>query len=297
MRRIIYIYFLLVLLSVFMLPISLYAQCMANAGGDKHKCENDSIQFGSNPTASLGVPPYIYEWWITPIPFIPPSFPYLFASNILNDTTLSNPILIYNNLCDVVDSLTLYVRITDSNGCQSTDSCKLTFSVFNQHLTTWSYNINQGDSIYLNQVPNVGGGFGNSTYSWAPTHGLNIANLPSGFWAKPDTSIAYTATVIDSKGCQKTGGGPTYYINVGTVGYNEIGKENIKLFPNPTNDIVYILYNSKISSIIRVYNSVGQNIATVIGENELSFMNFPNGIYHIEIQTENSNTWHKVIKN
>jgi len=288
----------LLLMSALLLSETSNAQCTANAGYSVHRCSTDStVMLGGSPSAIGGTPPYTYEWWITPIPYIPPSFPYLFASNILNDTTISNPTLIYTGSSFIGDSITFYLRITDNVGCQSIDSVLLTTSHFGVHVYTWSYNIYQGDSIYLNQVPNVGGGFGNSTYSWAPTHGLNIANLPSGFWAKPDTSIAYTATVIDSKGCQKTGGGPTYYINVGTVGYNEIGKENIKLFPNPTNDIVYILYNSKISSIIRVYNSVGQNIATVIGENELSFMNFPNGIYHIEIQTENSNTWHKVIKN
>ena len=70
-------------------------QCdiIADAGENKHRCSPDSsVQFGGNPVASNGTPPYTYEWWIDPIETSIQSVPFIYASDILNDTTAENPI-------------------------------------------------------------------------------------------------------------------------------------------------------------------------------------------------------------
>lgn len=284
-----------IVFMVFLVYGRLQAQCVANAGINQHRCSADStIQLGGNPTATGGSPPYIYEWTINPIPFFSQSTPFLYASHILNDTSIANPTLIYN---DIGDSVAFFLKITDNLGCQSFDTCILTTSLFNMHLTTWQYYINLGDSVYLNQIPNVSGGFGNSSYNWLPVHGLNNTNLPSGFWAKPDSSVAYIATVTDSKGCQKTGGGPTYFVNVGTVGVDKIDDDYFRVYPNPTSDYLFIDFSDTDDSILRLFNCYGQNVQTLKGKNKIDLTRYPVGIYYLQIETYGQLFRFKIVKN
>ncbi len=130
----------IILLIIFILCVPFVnAQCISDAGTDPHRCSADStIQLGGSPTAGGGTPPYTYAWSIDPIPFIPPTIPYLYASHLLDDTTIANPTLIYNS---VGDSVTFYLRVTDSAGCVSFDTCRLTTSNFGVHLIYWEYHI------------------------------------------------------------------------------------------------------------------------------------------------------------
>lgn len=275
------------------------AQCIANAGDDVHLCSPDSsAQLGGNPTAFGGVPPYVYEWWIDPIPTSSQTIPYLFASNILDDTTSANPTLIYTGSF-INDSISFYLKITDSLGCESVDTIVLTKTHFGLNLLSFSYWINQGDSVYLNQGANIGGGWGNTFYSWSPTHGLSDSTALSGFWAKPDSSIAYSATITDSKGCQMTGP-PFYFIYVNPVGIDDV-KNNyaIKLYPNPTSDIIFInLHENKDIKEIKILSLNGQEmISQNKNTKQISLKNIPNGVYIIEIHTSHSELIrHKIVK-
>lgn len=66
------------------------------------------------------------------------------------------------------------------------------------------FEINQGDSVFLSGMHNVGGGFPPYEYLWRPNHGLSDSTSLS-FWAKPEFSIAYYVTKTDSAGCVVTG--------------------------------------------------------------------------------------------
>jgi len=275
------------------------AQCIANAGADLHICSPDSsAQLGGNPTAFGGVPPYVYEWWIDPIPTLSQTTPYLYASNILDDTTSANPTLIYTgSLID--DSISFYLKITDSLGCESMDTIVLTKTHFGINLLSFSYWINQGDSVYLDQGANIGGGWGNTFYSWSPTHGLSDSTVLSGFWAKPDSSIVYSATISDSKGCQMTGS-PFYFIYVNPVGIEDVKNYYaIKLYPNPTSNIIFINIHDNVA--IKEVKVVSLNGKIMIFQNEntnqIHLKNIPSGIYIMEICTSNNELIrHKVVK-
>lgn len=153
-----------------------FGQCnvVTDAGVDKHRCSPDStVQFGGSPVASNGTPPYIYEWWIDPIETSFQSNPYIYGSDILNDTTAENPI-IESSSSLIGDSLFLYLRITDDLGCQDTDTVLLTTTHFGVTLGTFEFSIMKGDSVYLNQGSNVSHGFGNTSYLWQPSQVLAI---------------------------------------------------------------------------------------------------------------------------
>lgn len=263
-----------------------YSQCIADAGADIHRCSPDStVQLGGNPSAIGGTPPYTYKWSMNPIPTSSGSIPYIFASNMLDDTTSANPNFVYTG--SFLDTLiTFYLTITDDVGCQSMDSIVLTTTLFWEHLLTHEYIINQGDSVFLNQQPNICCGFGNTSYIWSPSHGLSDTALSAGFWAKPDTSIVYKATVTDSKGCQKSGS-PFYFIQVTTIGINELFEDqsDILIYPNPTSgNLFLVLYKDIVVKEIKLFSINGMELN--LQKENLDFIELKqisSGIYIVEI--------------
>lgn len=282
--------YFLILIFLCISWISLNAQCVADVE-DKHRCSVDStVQLGGTPTALNGTPPYTYEWWIEPIPTSSQAMPYIYASDILDDTTLANPTLIYTSDSYIGDSINFYLKITDDIGCQSEDTMLLTTTHFGIHLIYHDYYIEPNDSVYLNQIPNICCGFGSTSYSWSPSHGLSDTTLPSGFWAKPDSSISYTLTVADSKGCQQTAGGPLYYVHVGNVGVEntENISSGVKLYPNPSSDIVNIEVDENVLiEKIKVFDLNGKEIDLHIDNTKkINLQKTPRGTYIVEIHTQ-----------
>ncbi len=291
--------YITVIIILFMTSLSIQAQCVANAGFDIHRCRSDSsVQLGGNPTAFGGVPPYTYTWSIDPISTSSQSIPFIYASDILDDTTGTNPNLIYLGGFFIGDSLLFYLKVTDSIGCWSFDTLLLTTSQFNKHVLYFDYYINEGDSIYLNNTPNISGGFGTIIYDWEPSYGLSDTNLSAGFWAYPHTSTAYTATVTDSKNCTVTAQGPTYYIWVNPSGMDNEDKILIKSYPNPTDGIVNIdLENHKPIQNIECYAASGEKILTKLSsQNHLDLSSYPSGVYFLKLYFEGKISILRIVK-
>ncbi len=291
--------YILTIISLVSFCSGVTAQCIANAGSNIHRCSTElTVQLGGSPTAFGGIPPYEYEWWIDPIPTSSQTLPYIYASDILNDTTIATPTLIYTGGSFIGDSMEFYLKITDELGCQSFDTIVLTTSHFGIHLIYHEYWINQGDSVYLNQAPNIGGGFGLLTYDWNPSYGLSDTTLASGFWASPDTSTAYTATVTDSKGCSATAGGPLYYIWVNTTGINEDNRIPTILYPNPTSNIIFIEADAN-KPIIKseVYSLSGKKLANFANfRNMIDLSNYSNGTYILKLYFNDGISFRKIVK-
>lgn len=278
--------------------LSTFGQCVADAGESIHRCHPDYIvQLGGSETATGGIEPYTFEWTIDPIPTGSQSIPYIYASNMLNDTATANPDFIYSGSF-LQDSMIFFLKVTDSNGCQSFDSVAVTTSIFGIHLYSWSYNIDLGDSVFLNQIPNICCGNGTSTYNWNPTNGLSDSTLASGFWAKPESSISYTATVKDSKGCVRTAQEPTYHIYVNSVGINEndLLENSINFHPNPMDDILQISIDGNNISKIIIYSNDGVKLLQHIGDtNILNVAKLSSGVYVIEFHLNSGEVIRKKI--
>lgn len=291
------IYLIFTTLYVLTFSAFSFAQCIADAGSDIHRCSRDStVQLGGNPTAFGGATPYTYEWSVDPIPTTSQVVPYVYASNMLNDTSIANPIFTYNGGF-LEDSIEIYLKITDNMGCQSFDTLQLTTSLFGEHLMYHDFWIDKGDSVYLNYTPNVGGGFGTSTYDWNPSYGLSDTNIASGFWASPNTSTFYTATVTDTKGCSKTGGS-FYHIYVNTAGLHENKLKEVELFPNPATDIINIKNKkTEIINKIELYSLSGKKINTFNNpENHIDISNYSKGVYTLKIYFDDYVSSQKIVK-
>lgn len=263
------------------------AQCFADAGNSKISCpadlDADSIQIGGSPSASAGIVPYNYSWSIEPIQWFPGSFK-IYASDILDDTTSSNPYIIDRW---AEDTITFYLKVTDSVGNSCIDSTQIIFSNFIYSLAIRYYSINFGDSIFLNDGVNIDGGIGNLTYLWRPNHGLTDSTQATGFWTKPDSSLRYYVTVTDELGCSDRGP-DFYFITVNHIGIDENKLDAlVTVFPNPTTNILNISMKELRPYKVSLYNVVGQEIYTTsMFKEQIDISILPNGIYILTLETD-----------
>lgn len=289
MKKNIFIYLLL-------LPfVYAKAQFTANAGSDIHSCDMDananSIIIGGNPSALNGTPPYTYSWSINPIELgFPGSGLFFHASNLLNDSSLANPSLIDRYAAPFV---VFFLKVSDANGLVAYDTSIVSFSNFMQHLQSYSWVIDSGDSAFIDVGSNVGGGVGTLSYLWQPSNSLSDSTIELGFWAKPFFTTNYFVKVTDSMGCQRIGA-PFCNVNVNSVGIENVDKININtisVFPNPANDILNISYTILENNIalIQLFNSIGQIVKEVsnnqtFGTHALTIdtKQFAKGIYYIK---------------
>lgn len=194
-------------------------QCIANAGPDRVICSTwsgiDTTVIGGMPAVTGGQAPYTYSWEANYVRTIGSITVVLTASDFLDDTTVANPSII----AGVEDSVLFIFTVRDSLQQVCSDSVLISFSRFYSHLGFLTFNINSGDSIYLNYGTNVFGNRPPMSYLWQPTLGLEDSTSLS-FWAKPPVDVAYYLIVTDSAGCSITGS-PLYYINVSNVGIGD----------------------------------------------------------------------------
>lgn len=289
-----------ILFLVSLMNQSSFSQCIADAGADIHRCSPDSsVQLGGSPSAYGGALPYTYAWSINPISTSSQTIPFIFASDVLDDTTNSNPILVYTGSSFIDDSLEFYLTITDNIGCQSFDTVLLTTTHFNGHSGYFEYWINEGDSVYLDQTPNITGGFGEAIYDWNPSYGLSDTNLAMGFWAKPIVSNSYTPTITDSKGCVAVASGPMYFIWMNTTGILENSKSPIKLYPTPTKNVIFIeTVNNEPINKVELFSSSGKKLKTELNvTNRIDLSSWPSGKYVLKIYySEQGVSIQKIIK-
>ena len=262
----------------------------ADAGEDQHFClEMDWIEttLGGNPTASGGVPPYIYHWRTNP------SIWWNFSE------TDSNPSIAF------LGDLTVYVEVIDAAENIAIDSAVITmsrqqinFSGNPQYLQIDHY-INKGDSVFL--TGNVAVLNPNSTFAWSPCESIvSDCHVSDGFWAKPTVTTVYRLTATDEFDCSETFFTAFYVVHVDEVGIKDY-RSDFLLYPNPVTTELNIecrtteFYNAKLS----VFDIYGNNVFTAELEDKnktLNFSSWANGVYFLKFQINNSVFYKKIIK-
>lgn len=145
-------------------------------------CGPDSVDLGGKPTATSGTGPLSYSW--------SPNY-------AINNTSIANP------MARPALDTTYYLVVTDSVGCKSNDSTRITSWL----KPTASAGISPGylclrDSAIIGGSPSGSGGQGVLTFLWTPsTVSDSTASNP---YAKPTGTTNYLLTVTDTNGCQDT---------------------------------------------------------------------------------------------
>ncbi len=84
----------------------------------------------------------------------------------------------------------------------------------------------------------------------------------------------------------------------GTVGINEVAAHDMKIYPNPAKDKLFIEMENPLKSMITISDQVGRILQTetIQGKNNtIDISGIAAGIYHLKVQRENSEYIYKVI--
>ncbi|MCX6199132.1 MAG: Ig-like domain-containing protein [Bacteroidetes bacterium] len=159
---------------------------VANAGVDKSlvACPEACATIGSSPTASGGGGGYLYAWA---------------PSAGLNNTGLSNP-----SACNLLQSVTYNLTVTDANGCTAVD--QMLVSVTQSTLRAdagadKSICAGTTNCVSIGGINSVSGATGSYVIDWSPTGGIcNASNIPNPL-VNPTDTTTYVLLVTDSLGC------------------------------------------------------------------------------------------------
>lgn len=114
----------------------------------------------------------------------------------------------------------------------------------------------------------------------------------SGQSARMNTSFSVSrSAILNSMGCVPV-----------SIGLDEVSKNGISVYPNPTNGPVTIESAGLQAGItlVKVFNLMGQNLKTVeyLNLNDINYLDISelsNGVYFVEINTRNSNSVYRII--
>src|SRR5690554_241619 len=81
-----------------------------------------------------------------------------------------------------------------------------------------------------------------------------------------------------------------------TASVDNLVMDSVKIYPNPTNGIVFILTNQDISSL-EVYNLIGQRVIAANNTDQIDLSQLNTGTYIIKINTEKGTVSHRIVKN
>ena len=158
----------------------------ADAGADQTvvACPTACVNLGGTPTASGGGGGYLYAWA---------------PQAGLNNTGLSNP-----SSCNLAQSLTYNVTVTDVNGCTATDQVSVT--VNQSTLTADAGNdksICAGETgcVTIGGLNAVSGGTSPYIIDWSPVAGICNSNSIANPDVNPTDTTTYVLLVTDAYGC------------------------------------------------------------------------------------------------
>lgn len=244
-------------------------QCTTNAGPDRIICTNmfgvDTTQIGVTSSTIGGIPPYTYSWETNYTVTVGMTTITKTASDYLNDTTISTPLIIAAEDNPVIFVLT----VKDSIGNICKDTTVIKFSRFFVTLLNYSIWSPPNNNIFLDQGINVSSNFPPFQYLWKPSQGL-VDSTSLSFWIHPDSSIAYYVIITDSAGCSFEAP-PYYYIYITPLGINKVALKNFKIttFPNPSKDIININvdYENSDNLVFEFFDTRGELIKKIESKN------------------------------
>ena len=141
--------------------------------------------------------------------------------------------------------------------------------------TPTGYNVYFNNELVLENTSDL-------SYSFAKDEDFYIVEVVALY--EEGTSVGVIASDLDGVSIQET--------------MSEDG--NVEIYPNPARDYIKLSANNCQQSAVRVYNYLGilvEEIEVNSSDIEINVSDYSNGVYFIEIQTENGNFVKKIIKN
>ena len=191
-----------ILLSVF--PHLCRGQLQVKIGNDTTFCAcniEQGVELAPYLSITGGAAPYQYCWSIfEPYEYLPGRLSY--ASMMLNDTTLANPVFLTQYINEPQKWTRFILTVVDNLGNKAKDSINVRFSEYMASIPEpTTFFINKGDSIFLDvSKENFGGILPYTSYLWMPGEGVNDPDSPMT-WFRPNKETLYKCMITDSAGC------------------------------------------------------------------------------------------------
>jgi YD repeat-containing protein len=239
-----------------------------NAGSDTSVCEGYSVQLNATGASS-------YLWN---------------TQSTLSDSTIANPFAFPTT------NTTYIVTGTDINGCTNSDTINVAVNI-----TPTADFVQSDDTVYLNQLPNVGFifigsnatsyfwdfGDGFTTVTQNPSHSFNVAGV-------------YTVMLVAYNGnCTDTAYSTVTVLNNNSIA--DISDFDLKIFPNPAENELNLttsspfVLNKKMTILdingreVKVFNELKNSTKMDISE-------LQKGVYFVRIVTKKGTINYKFIK-
>lgn len=178
---------------------------------------------------------------------------------------------------------TYSVTVTDDDGCVASQSATVTEP---SALQINVDNVAPGATVGSVSI-SVTGGTQPYDYLWSPGNETteDVSNLPC--------NNQYTIVVTDANFCAKS---EVAFVEC-LVSVNDFDADLLKVYPNPTNDIIYVETKNDIEISLSIFNSIGENIfqKNIIGKDFIDVREFSKGIYFINIVSENKVSQKKIV--
>jgi hypothetical protein len=290
-RKIRYACFMYCLSFIYLL--SGYSQLTLDAGKDTTFCvslESDTMYIGTNLSIVNGSPPCSFAWECK----VPKGlYSFYTASDLLNDTTLRSPYIIFGPT--ITDSIMFHLYLSDNSNDTISDSLLVRFSQCICPLGYTVFRLNQGDSLWLDAgIPD--GKY--VKYYYEPSYGLSDPDS-SATWCKPDTTTDYNIVTVDSFGCVCSC--HSYKIQVIPVSTIEMN-ENIEdsFYPSVIGSSVVFRNNAGKEALVSVFSTDGKLLhtsSTYQDKIELSKFNLGKGLFIILISIDNKHDYCMYLNN
>ena len=181
------------------------------------------------------------------------------------------------------------VQLITSNGTD-TDTMMQTISI--NDLPTIS--VTPAIDTICNGTSTSASASGGATYSWSPSSGVSNPNSASPSLS-PTTSTTYTVTGTSAQGCSSTADIIVWVVDC--TGVNELSSLNeMNIFPNPASSILNLQLDmqAKDDLTLTVLDNSGKEMFTnelnsargTVNE-KIEIENWPQGIYYIQLSSEN----------
>jgi len=277
-------YSIIYLISTFALLTNINSQCIIEAGMNRNLCPEE-IQNSPTLQGEIISGDVVEIKWESQY-YQSQLDKYYYASIMLNDTSVLNPIIELHFEKTVMYFLT---GIT-SNNETCTDSVELNFSDWTFLTIDKVTGKMPSDTIQLWIAAESN--WQHIRYEWSPNYMISDTTVEKPFvWN--DTTVFYNLIITDSLGCSVTDDVFQVYSNSSST--NEEKEININIFPNPTTNHLTIESPDPIN-YVEILDSNG-NLCSRETSTELDLSTYKYGTYILKINFSNGNVkFRKIIK-
>jgi hypothetical protein len=227
----------------------------ADSGVDTNYCiYNDTIVLGGSPTASGGIEPYTYNWFM----YSKTTGNVMSILSNLGESHEANPVIspyefLGRNINDMVK---VKVTVTDGSYSIVSDSSIIGISCIKYMHLMLCGRIIHNDSVQL-ALCNIYQGIEPFSFHWTPEKDISNPYIENPM-VKPDTITYYSVEVTDNIGCSAEDGILVYVDKETNIENWNINSEHIK-FQNPIKEGDMIYFNDDLigsSLILSTINGV-----------------------------------------